>query len=245
MTDKCPEIIDVIQGQRKTLTFNIFLENDTVADLSEVGEIQLFMPQLPEGFLRLLKTTLAVKEKTKVTTVADVGGALNNKYFEHDTVDNKYYIWFNVGGVGADPNVDAREGIEIAVATNDTANAIAALIQTAMDLKADMGVAVVGPDVTIINATGGEVANTADALESADQTGFTFLTEVEGVDGGPTVIVGTNQIQQILTERITKLLKDENAATAFLAVHFKSPTGRQLFEFKKAYNVIKTDFDLA
>lgn len=68
-----------------------------------------------------------LQEITKVKFVSDVAGSLNNKYFllNSGLDKNQYYVWYNVGGTGTDPNVTNRTGIEIPINFNEQDTVIA------------------------------------------------------------------------------------------------------------------------
>lgn len=77
------------------------------------------------------------------TTVADVGGSLQNKYATFETVSSagaftKRYIWFNVGGLGSDPLVAGRTAHAVAVATNASANTVATAAAAVLNALADL-----------------------------------------------------------------------------------------------------------
>ena len=245
MTTECPEIFNVVQGEHKVLTFQIFDENDEPSDLSSVNEIQLFLEDANGSFIRLLKTTLSVAEISKVTTVADDTGDLNDKFFFYDTPNNKYVFHFNIGGTGVDPNIEGRQSVEVTESLNATANEIATALQLAADALKDVTATVLSAVATLNADKKGATDDVVDAPETADQTVFTFATSVQGVDGGPTVVTGTHKVQQILTKNITKLLKVGQLQTALLFIDFDLPTGRKAFKLEKAYNVCETKFELA
>lgn len=73
-------------------------------------------------------------EVTEVTCVADVDGSLAGKYFLISAGDagEDFYVWYKVSGVGTDPEVTARSGVEVAISTNDSASAVAAATAAAL-----------------------------------------------------------------------------------------------------------------
>lgn len=135
-------------------------------------------------------------EVHSVDTVADVGGSLNNTFFVFYTTPNLgFYVWFNVSAGGTDPTPAAPagvtfEGIEVAIATNDTSATVASAIKTAIDAfdftnkggSPTVVVAGAGSDeITITNAEGGDVTDVADGSAA---TGFTFATDTQGTGLG-------------------------------------------------------------
>lgn len=133
-------------------------------------------------FLSKKVSTIAGEDKAqvqKVTTVADVSGSLNNKYFiiyaQGDSV--KYYVWFNVNSLGTDPSLAGYTGIEVAIATNATASVVATAIAAAIDASAAFSASAVGAVVTFTHAT---YNWNTPAVDSASATGFTFSVYTQG-----------------------------------------------------------------
>jgi len=128
--------------------------------------------------------TGTVAEVSTVLLVADVAKSLQNKYFRFDVVDAdgdnpliKYHVWFNVGGLGVDPNPDGSTAIVVAITENDTAATIAGLTATAIDAQDDCTCPAPGAaTITITNDTLGAVDNTHDV-----DAGVTCTTTVDGV----------------------------------------------------------------
>ena len=120
----------------------------------------------------------AVQEITELTYRADVSGDLNNKAHTLSAPEGDYYVWFNVNAAGVDPALTGT-GIEVALATNSTADAVASAVQSAVDLLTPFGASVNSNVVTVTNATGGDVADAADV-----DIGGTFSVSVaqQGVD---------------------------------------------------------------
>lgn len=60
---------------------------------------------------------------------------LNGKYFIiYDHEDTKYYVWFNVDGISAEPLIADATGIEVNISTNDSAPNVASAVTTAINL---------------------------------------------------------------------------------------------------------------
>lgn len=117
-----------------------------------------------------------IEEQTHVTCVADVSSSLNSKYFLlNDGENDKFYVWFNVGGAGVDPAPAGRTGITVAFAANSSASSIATAIAAAVDANAEFVASADGAVVTITNADAGEADDTVDV-----DTGFTFAQCQEG-----------------------------------------------------------------
>ena len=113
-----------------------------------------------------------IEEQWSVTTVADVASSLNDTYFDlYDTLGVGYYVWMNVGAAGTDPAIAGKTGIEITVSADDTAAAIATLIQVAVDAEGEFHASVSGNEIRITSDKIGEVTAWSDG---AVATGFTF-----------------------------------------------------------------------
>lgn len=117
----------------------------------------------------------AIAEVTSVVCVADVAGSLNSKYFLLNTTTTGYYVWLNVGGLGIDPAVVGRTGVEVAVATDATAAQVALAVQTAVDLLAGFVATVLSATITITNAVAGVVSDA-----TAGDSGFAVTVTTQG-----------------------------------------------------------------
>lgn len=111
---------------------------------------------LAVGDRLLVKNQPEVAQVVSVTTVADVAGSLNNKYFFISSPNTDYYVWFNVGGAGVDPALPGRTGIPVAFAPNATANAVATAVAAAVDATIPFAAPPPGADIiTITNVSNG------------------------------------------------------------------------------------------
>ena len=126
-------------------------------------------------------------EKTTVTTVADVAGSLNSKYFliskAADAV--KYYVWYD-NGTGVNPAVAGRTGIKVTYTNGATAATLATLTKSALD-------AVSGAWTTTINGSGAQLIITnqavgvaTDAVDGTAPTGFAIAVVTQGAAANPT-----------------------------------------------------------
>lgn len=118
-----------------------------------------------------------VSEVSKVTTVADVAGSLNSKYFLLDSPTTDYYVWYNINAAGVDPLVPGRTGVMVAGATGATANTLATATAAAIDPLAAFSATALAAVVTITDAAAGDVPDTSDGTAA---TGFTFSTFTQG-----------------------------------------------------------------
>lgn len=121
-----------------------------------------------------------LQEISKVQFVSDVAGSLNNKYFllNSGLDKNQYYVWYNVGGTGTDPNVTGRTGIEVPINFNEQDAVIALatklIIQTVA--PSDFDFKLFSNNLELTNKQYGETTNASDF-----NTGFNVTVEREGV----------------------------------------------------------------
>jgi hypothetical protein len=115
--------------------------------------------------LRALYTSTFLNVAT-ISTVADVAGSLNDKYFLASSVSDDYYFWFD-NGTGTDPAIPDRTGVQVTYTDDDTADTIAGLVRTA---AASKGWTVTGATNQIIltNSVAG-----ASLVAAAGDSGFT------------------------------------------------------------------------
>ncbi len=119
-------------------------------------------------------------EVTQITCTADTAGSLAGKYFEISAGDSglNYYVWYKVSGVGSDPAVMGRTGVEVDISTNASDSTVATATAAALSLvnaSMQFSASAVGAVVTSTNLTQGY---TVDAL--AGTSGFTVLVTTQG-----------------------------------------------------------------
>lgn len=119
------------------------------------------------------------KEISTVTSVADVAGSLNSKWFKLNSAYDRrlYYVWYDVNSAGVDPAVSGRTGVKVSVATNATAAQVATATAAAIDALADFVASASASAVTVTNATGGPAT---DASDGTAPTTFTFSVSTQG-----------------------------------------------------------------
>lgn len=119
----------------------------------------------------------AFTEVVDITTVADVAGSLNNKYFYLSAGDEgtNYYVWFNVNGAGVDPEIPLKSGIAVAVATGASAATVATALQVALDAELDFIATVLSNVVTVTMANAGYTID-----PTAQTSGFTVSVTTQG-----------------------------------------------------------------
>lgn len=125
------------------------------------------------------RNTLA--KKSVVEFKADVLSNLNNKYFEmYSSRDKeKYYVWYNVSGLGVDPSVPDASGIEVQIQANDAASVVAIATELTILLVADRNFNLqrVGNCLFIGNVEMGPSTGVVDI-----NTTFNISTKVEGAE---------------------------------------------------------------
>jgi len=116
-------------------------------------------------------------EKTSILTVADVNSSLQNKYFYIYSANDitKYYVWFNVDGLGSDPTPVGSTGIEVPISSNDPASIIALAIKLVINANSNFTASKSKKTVTIENTSPGNTSNSIDF-----NTGFTISTPFNG-----------------------------------------------------------------
>ena len=155
--------------------------------------------------------TAELAEVSLVTTLPDISGSLNNRYFLLSAANDatRYYVWYNVSSTGTDPSIAGFTGIEVNISTNDTANAVAAATQAAINAIPDFTATVVSDDVTITNVAGGKATDTQDS-NTATATGFSFTTLKQGATFN--VSTASNVITVTATDKAS--IDDPDAATS-------------------------------
>ena len=138
------------------------------------------LPLHPGQTVENLKTESGPRpEVSTVVSVADSGGSLNNLHFTlKDGANAAFYCWFNVNAAGADP-APGGTGIEVALATNATAAAVASAIQAAID-------ALGGFIAVLLNSTTVQISNAVNGTATdigAGDSGMAVSVSVQGQPG--------------------------------------------------------------
>ncbi len=128
-------------------------------------------------------TIAGVAQVQTVDTVPDVTGSLNNTYFLLSDINppnakKLWYMWFNVNNAGTDPAVSGRSGIEVHLATNATANAVATAMRSALNALSSDFVASGSTSHVIITSVNAGASDPAQ--DGAQATGFTFHNTTPG-----------------------------------------------------------------
>lgn len=120
---------------------------------------------------RISYTTTFI-ETADITTVADVAGSLNSKYWLLNGADGtNWYIWYNINSAGVDPAVAGRTGISVAGATGASANTLASATKTA--LSACTSITTIGGATNHVTFAQ-SIAGHGSIADGTAPTGFTF-----------------------------------------------------------------------
>lgn len=131
-----------------------------------------------------------VQQVTRIATVADVAGSLNNTYLNiYSSGDAVHYVpWFNVDSGGTDPMLPGTTSIEIDISSGDSATVVAAALSSGLSGTFDFSSSSLANVVTAINATSGQPAYGAStpASDGAVPTNFAITTPIPGSNNSPT-----------------------------------------------------------
>ncbi|KKM79173.1 hypothetical protein LCGC14_1352580 [marine sediment metagenome] len=164
-----------------------------------------------------------VREVTDVTTGADIAGSLNSTFFNLDTPGLDYYVWYNVSGGGVDPNPGGRVGIEVAISTGASANAVADATSAELDQETDFIATFSTNVVTVTNVAKGAAPNATDGsaptgfglavtTPGSDGTVYTATIAIDGGGAQPIAVPGSNA--QNYLELVNEINDDLTGATA-------------------------------
>jgi hypothetical protein len=164
---------NMLTGEHKEMQINCSPVDNAVAEQTQIDCIADGPGSTPEIFQ--VTTTGWVKEVSQVQTIADVSGSLDGKYFNiYSYTSGHFYVWMNVDGGGNDPS-PGGSGIPVPISSNDSANTIAAAINSAINGDGSFSSTVSTNTVVITNNDYGNVTNSADV-----DTGFTITTVAQG-----------------------------------------------------------------
>lgn len=120
-------------------TPNLYEINNFGGDLYIAGDNRKGIAWDDDDFLytTLSDISEASKEETTFTMRADVAGDMGGTYFNiyssgYNNEEIPFYVWFDVDGGSADPNISGKTGIEVNISANDTAATIATAVKTKM-----------------------------------------------------------------------------------------------------------------
>jgi hypothetical protein len=135
--------------------------------------------QVSQGNIRVQagRPVWGAQHTTCIEVVADESGSLNNKFFTGQYIDAEglvqpYYVWFNVGTNGVDPEEDGV-GIEVTLAESAGQVAVANALVNALSANTNLHANRYGLEVVWQNKRIGAVDDIEDG-ETTDATGFEF-----------------------------------------------------------------------
>lgn len=178
-----------------------------------------------------------VAEESTFTTVADVAGSLAGKHFTFNTGLNtkSYYAWYNVSGSGVDPAIAGKTGIEIEIATDDTADDVASATRLKLNQLSDFVISGTADEVVITCITKGI---TDDA--TVGDSGFSVvIVEGSGEDSDNNKVLLSDletpaqQVEETTRSLVRVMNKDINCpVNAFYLSGVSDVPGSMLFETK-------------
>jgi len=117
------------------------------------------------------------QEKTNIVTVGDVNSSLQDKYFIIYSANdiNKFYVWFNVDGLGNDPALVNATGLEVPISANDPSSIVALAVKMVIDNNANFTATKSGKVVIFENVIAGVTTSSLDI-----NTGFSITTANSG-----------------------------------------------------------------
>lgn len=143
------------------------------ATIAGAGVLSIPKIDVSYRWLQCVTTTTVAGVQT-ITTVADVAGSLNSKYFFINAGASgiAYYVWMD-NGAGVDPAIAGKTGVQVTYTNGDTANTIADLVAAALDALA--GFVAPNPAANVISVTNAAAGSFVLAVDSvAAPTGFSF-----------------------------------------------------------------------
>lgn len=179
-------------------------------------------------------------ELTNVVCTSDVSGSLASKYFLISAGDSgvDYYVWYKVSGVGTNPSITGRTGIEVDISTNSSASSVATVTAAAIDALLAFGATASTATVSVTPVIGGF---TKDA--SIGTSGFTVNITQQG--GTSITYLGGSSLSESLTAAGDMAVARTSAvimATDYW--HFNGTNNTQLLVFATDnFQLFKLDAD--
>jgi hypothetical protein len=148
--------------------------------------------QVPAGYTRATfetnvdgSVTKAVFYRGTTSQVTEIkclpASSLNNKYFYINTAEDevKYYVWFNINGLGVDPAVPNRMAIEVMLNSTDSADIVAYALNYIFNAMDAFKSVIMRPSTQVIHVENLQFGLTTDAIDIS--TGFEINTLTEGL----------------------------------------------------------------
>ena len=127
-----------------------------------------------------LGTNIPLAQTVNLTNGDFISNHLAGSYFNINSAKDKtqYYVWFQTSGVGVDPQVTGRKGIQVNIANNDVTSTVASQIATAVSANIDFTAVAATNTVTITTTSSG-----ATTASFAGTSGFAVTQTQAGVSG--------------------------------------------------------------
>ncbi len=137
-------------------------------------ECKSFLPYIPAGSPPF--TTQPSAEVSDVTLAADSAGSLNSTYWTFNSAGDLYgyYVWYNINSAGVDPAVTGRTGIEVAGATNASANTLATATRAAILASTAASYVAVSGATSHVILTNKQMGGATNAANGVASPGFTY-----------------------------------------------------------------------
>jgi len=120
-------------------------------------------------------------ETLTIQSVADSSSSLNSKYWNLNTKNESFYIWYDVDGAGVNPQIAGREGIRVSVSANDTAETVAGNTNSKLNEilvpRGEFTTSILTDTITLTMSENGPLEDS-----TAENSGFTINVTQEGVD---------------------------------------------------------------
>lgn len=163
--------------------------------------IKSFLPYVPGG---QAVTSGESFEKSTLVMNADTAGSLNSSYWTFQSAEDahKYYAWYNVDSGGTDPAVTGRTGIEVDIASGDTANTVASATRTALSASGAASYITISGSTSGVILSNKQYGATTDVANGTGSPLATITISQDGSQGVPEssalVISVTKNSTQIL-----------------------------------------------
>ena len=203
ISDICIPTGSVSPSPTDEMITTINLNADTTAEASATGVLDGLLTITAESGLSgnitvNLVDGAAVGEVTNVVCNAESTLA-GGEYFTISAPGTDYYVWYDIDNGSIDPAPAGFTGIEVDIASGDTAEQVATKTANAIAALADFNASAADETLTITNATGGDVTDTAD-----NDTGFTLSTSIDGLD----VVTAGNETVTVVDSTMTVRIQD-------------------------------------
>lgn len=188
-------IASTVVGGLGTQTFNV-----VTAGLYTL-EFKTFLPYLASGSQP--QSTSPSANITDITLAADTSGNKNSTYLNFGDAGDAhlYYLWFNINAAGVDPAVAGRVGIEVAGATNASANTLATAARAAINASGAASYMVVSGATSHVILTQNSPGTVTAFANGSASAGASFSVTAAGSFGAPAisgVVVVVNQNSTVL-----------------------------------------------